>query len=86
MSSFLSLSLSLFVCVYVCVCFVGDPIKREDEEKLDEIGYDDVGGCRKQLAQVCKCVCMRLVRFMAYNTMAKNMFLCYQREDIRWSG
>jgi len=25
----------------------GDPIKREDEEKLDEVGYDDVGGCRK---------------------------------------
>ncbi|GAX80982.1 hypothetical protein CEUSTIGMA_g8417.t1 [Chlamydomonas eustigma] len=30
----------------------GEPIKREDEEKLDEIGYDDVGGVRKQLAQI----------------------------------
>ena len=31
----------------------GDPIKREDEEeKLNEIGYDDVGGCRKQMAQI----------------------------------
>ena len=30
----------------------GDPIKREDEEKLDEVGYDDVGGVRKQLAQI----------------------------------
>ena len=30
----------------------GDPIKREDEEKLDEVGYDDIGGCRKQLAQI----------------------------------
>lgn len=31
----------------------GDPIKREDEEeKLNEVGYDDVGGCRKQLAQI----------------------------------
>eukprot|EP01105_Mastigella_eilhardi_P021588 TRINITY_DN523_c0_g3_i1.p1 TRINITY_DN523_c0_g3~~TRINITY_DN523_c0_g3_i1.p1 ORF type:complete len:803 (-),score=268.24 TRINITY_DN523_c0_g3_i1:147-2501(-) len=30
----------------------GDPIKREDEERLDEIGYDDIGGCRKQLAQI----------------------------------
>jgi transitional endoplasmic reticulum ATPase len=29
----------------------GDPIKREDEEaSLNEIGYDDIGGCRKQLA------------------------------------
>ena len=31
----------------------GDPIKREDEEEsLNEVGYDDVGGCRKQLAQI----------------------------------
>ena len=31
----------------------GDPIKREDEEEsLNEIGYDDMGGCRKQLAQI----------------------------------
>ncbi|EOR00496.1 hypothetical protein E3P92_02477 [Wallemia ichthyophaga] len=31
----------------------GDPIKREDEESnLNEVGYDDLGGCRKQLAQV----------------------------------
>jgi len=31
----------------------GEPIKREDEEEsLNEIGYDDVGGCRKQLAQI----------------------------------
>lgn len=30
----------------------GDPIKREDEERLDDIGYDDIGGCRKQLAQI----------------------------------
>lgn len=30
----------------------GEPVKREDEEKLDEVGYDDVGGCRKQMAQI----------------------------------
>jgi transitional endoplasmic reticulum ATPase len=31
----------------------GDPIKREDEEnKLNEIGYDDIGGVRKQLNQI----------------------------------
>ncbi|KAH7648214.1 CDC48-like AAA ATPase [Cryptosporidium bovis] len=30
----------------------GDPIKREDEEKMDDIGYDDIGGCRKQMAQI----------------------------------
>merc|ERR1719408_211281 len=30
----------------------GDPIHREDEEKMDEVGYDDVGGVRKQMAQI----------------------------------
>jgi transitional endoplasmic reticulum ATPase len=30
----------------------GEPIKREDEEKLDGVGYDDIGGCRKQMAQI----------------------------------
>ncbi|KAF3965131.1 hypothetical protein CMV_010658 [Castanea mollissima] len=30
----------------------GDPIKREDEERLNEVGYDDVGGVRKQMAQI----------------------------------
>jgi len=31
----------------------GDPIKREDEEQnSNAVGYDDVGGCRKQMAQI----------------------------------
>ncbi|KAK4534844.1 hypothetical protein CDCA_CDCA03G0869 [Cyanidium caldarium] len=30
----------------------GDPINREDEERLDDVGYDDIGGVRKQLAQI----------------------------------
>ncbi|KXS13269.1 transitional endoplasmic reticulum ATPase TER94-like protein [Gonapodya prolifera JEL478] len=31
----------------------GDPIKREEEEQgASEVGYDDIGGCRKQLAQI----------------------------------
>lgn len=31
----------------------GEPIKREDEEnKLNEIGYEDIGGMRKQMAQI----------------------------------
>lgn len=30
----------------------GEPINREDEEKLDEVGYDDIGGCRKQMALI----------------------------------
>lgn len=31
----------------------GAPIKREEEEEsLSAVGYDDIGGCRKQLAQI----------------------------------
>lgn len=30
----------------------GDPILRDDEERLDEVGYDDIGGVRKQLAMI----------------------------------
>jgi transitional endoplasmic reticulum ATPase len=30
----------------------GEPINREDEEKLDDVGYDDIGGCRKQMAAI----------------------------------
>lgn len=30
----------------------GEPVKREDEEaNLADVGYDDIGGCRKQMAQ-----------------------------------
>jgi len=27
----------------------GDPLKREDEESADDVGYDDIGGCGKAL-------------------------------------
>ncbi|KAI9504576.1 P-loop containing nucleoside triphosphate hydrolase protein [Coemansia spiralis] len=31
----------------------GEPVKREDEEQeMNAIGYDDIGGCRKQMAQI----------------------------------
>jgi transitional endoplasmic reticulum ATPase len=31
----------------------GDPVKREEEESnLNDVGYDDIGGCRKQMAQI----------------------------------
>jgi len=30
----------------------GEPVKRSDEEKADDIGYDDIGGCRRQMAQI----------------------------------
>ncbi|KAM1277303.1 hypothetical protein ACFX13_030420 [Malus domestica] len=34
----------------------GFPVRREDEERLDEVCYDDVGGVRKQIAQILSCV------------------------------
>lgn len=31
----------------------GEPIKREEEEEnINDVGYDDIGGVRKQLAQI----------------------------------
>lgn len=31
----------------------GEPIERDEEENnLNEVGYDDIGGCRKQMAQI----------------------------------
>lgn len=33
-------------------CNSDEPVKREDDERLDGPGYDDVGGVRKQLAQI----------------------------------
>ncbi|GAB2226975.1 hypothetical protein Droror1_Dr00008774 [Drosera rotundifolia] len=30
----------------------GEPVKREDENRLDEIGYDDLGGVRKQMGLI----------------------------------
>merc|ERR1712217_752193 len=30
----------------------GEPVKREDEEKLDDIGYDDIGGGKKAMGQI----------------------------------
>ncbi len=30
----------------------GEPVRREDEERIDDIGYDDIGGCRKALAMI----------------------------------
>ena len=32
--------------------YAGDPIRQEDEQKLNEIGYDDIGGLWKQMAQI----------------------------------
>lgn len=30
----------------------GAAVKREDEEQADDVGYDDIGGCKRQMAQI----------------------------------
>ncbi|TYI90906.1 hypothetical protein E1A91_D03G154900v1 [Gossypium mustelinum] len=30
----------------------GEPVRREDEDRLDKVSYDDVGGIRKQMTQI----------------------------------
>jgi hypothetical protein len=30
----------------------GEGLGREEDGRLDEIGYDDIGGCNRQLAQI----------------------------------
>ena len=30
----------------------GDPLGRDEDPRLDEVGYDDIGGCNRQLAQI----------------------------------
>lgn len=44
----------LYLCAVAELFLIeGDPVKREDEEaNLNEVGYDDIGGCRKQMAQI----------------------------------
>lgn len=38
----------------------GETVKREDEEKMDYVGYDDVGGYRNQMAQIRKMIALPL--------------------------
>src|SRR5216683_1415982 len=43
----------MLVCPHGSHQVEGDPVKREDEESnLNEVGYDDIGGVRKQMAQI----------------------------------
>ena len=48
--------------------YEGEPIKREDEEEsLNEVGYDDVGGCRKQLAQIKEVIIIIKKQLLIFN-------------------
>ncbi|KAE8795985.1 Cell division cycle 48-like protein [Hordeum vulgare] len=43
---------SVHLCHDVKFSATGEPVKREDEERLDDVGYDDVGGMGKPLTQI----------------------------------
>ncbi|PAV64282.1 hypothetical protein WR25_25363 [Diploscapter pachys] len=44
---------SCIVAPDTMIHYEGDPIKREEEEEnMNDVGYDDLGGVRKQLAQI----------------------------------
>lgn len=55
----------------------GEPVKREDEERLDDVGYDDIGGCRKQLAQIRELVELPLRHPQLFKYVCCNLFLCF---------
>ena len=38
---------------FIHISVEGDPVKREDKEtNLADVGYNNIGGCRKQMAQI----------------------------------
>ncbi|KAK6984341.1 AAA ATPase [Favolaschia claudopus] len=48
----------------------GDPVKRKDEEpNLKVVGYDDIGGCRKSMAQIRELVELPLRRPQLYKSI-----------------
>ena len=47
----------------------GDPIVREDEDKANEVGYEDVGGCRKQMAMIREMIELPLRHPTLFNTL-----------------
>lgn len=47
----------------------GDPLEREDIEKQDGISYDDIGGCRKQMAQIREMIELPLKHPILFKTL-----------------
>lgn len=47
----------------------GEPMKRKDKERLDDIGYNDVGRVRKQIAHIYKLVELSLRYLQLFKTI-----------------
>ena len=52
------------------IFFEGDPVRREDE-----VGYDDVGGVRKQMAQIRELVELPLRHPQLFESISSGLFL-----------
>jgi len=59
----------------------GEPIKREDEERMDEVGYDDIGGVRRQLGQIREMIELPLRHPLLFKTLGvkppRGMFVAF---------
>lgn len=47
----------------------GEPINREDEDKNNDVGYEDVGGCRKQMALIREMIELPLRHPLLFKTL-----------------
>ena len=47
----------------------GEPIKREEEDKMGDVGYDDIGGVRRQLAQIREMIELPLRHPLLFKTL-----------------
>ena len=47
----------------------GEPVKRDDEERLDDVGYDNIGGCKKAMAQIREMIDLSLRHPQLFKTL-----------------
>ena len=54
----------------------GDPVKRDDEERLDDVGYEDIGGCRKAISLIREMVELPLRHPTLFKNLGKSRKFC----------
>ena len=47
----------------------GEPVKRDDEERLDDVGYDDICACKKAMAQIREMIDLSLRHPQLFKTL-----------------
>lgn len=48
----LKVAVVISYCCWIYLAIFFCSVQRDDDESLNEIGYDDIGGCKRQLAQI----------------------------------